>query len=119
MSDKNDAGLAPNEQLFPTGRSKPKKGYAWLVWALAAISFGYAFFHRVAPSVMVSDLMAEFAIGGAMLGTSVQPTRKTQKRINNRCKRGGVKIFIETGFLTSANFCHGNLSYKQIDNKGH
>ena len=43
--------------------------YAWLVWALAAISFGYAFFHRVAPSVMVSDLMAEFAIGGAMLGT--------------------------------------------------
>ena len=43
--------------------------YAWLVWALAAVSFGYAFFHRVAPSVMVSDLMAEFAIGGAMLGT--------------------------------------------------
>ena len=43
--------------------------YAWLVWALAALSFGYAFFHRVAPSVMVSDLMAEFAIGGAMLGT--------------------------------------------------
>ena len=43
--------------------------YAWLVWALAAVSFGYAFFHRVAPPVMVSDLMAEFAIGGAMLGT--------------------------------------------------
>ena len=69
MFDKNDAGLRPNGYLCPTGRSKPKKGYAWLVWALAAISFGYAFFHRVAPSVMVSDLMAEFAIGGAMLGT--------------------------------------------------
>ena len=51
--------------------SRQQKGgaYAWLVWALAALSFGYAFFHRVAPSVMVSDLMAEFAIGGAMLGT--------------------------------------------------
>ena len=69
MFDKNDAGLRPNGHLFQTGRSKPKKGYAWLVWALAAVSFGYAFFHRVAPSVMVSDLMAEFAIGGAMLGT--------------------------------------------------
>lgn len=42
---------------------------AWLVWSLAALAFGYAFFHRVAPSVMVSDLMGEFAIGGAMLGT--------------------------------------------------
>ena len=43
--------------------------YAWFVWSLAAIAFGYAFFHRVTPSVMVSDLMTEFAIGGAMLGT--------------------------------------------------
>ena len=45
------------------------KSYAWLVWGLAAISFGYAFFHRVTPSVMVSDLMAEFAVSGAVLGT--------------------------------------------------
>ena len=44
-------------------------GYAWFIWSLAAMSFGYAFFHRVTPSVMVSDLMTEFAIGGAMLGT--------------------------------------------------
>jgi MFS family permease len=42
---------------------------AWLIWSLAALAFGYAFFHRVAPSVMVSELMGEFAIGGAMLGT--------------------------------------------------
>ena len=55
----------------PTASSVAGTGgaYAWLVWALAAISFGYAFFHRVAPSVMVSDLMVEFTIGGAMLGT--------------------------------------------------
>ena len=45
--------------------------YAWFVWSLAAIAFGYAFFHRVTPSVMVSDLMTEFAIGGAMLGLSL------------------------------------------------
>jgi MFS family permease len=43
--------------------------YAWFIWALAAAAFGYAFFHRVTPSVMVSDLMTDFAIGGAMLGT--------------------------------------------------
>ena len=50
--------------------ARQQKGgfYAALIWSLAAISFGYAFFHRVAPSVMVSDLMTEFAIGGAMLG---------------------------------------------------
>ena len=48
---------------------QPKGGfYAALIWSLAALSFGYAFFHRVAPSVMVTDLMTEFAIGGAMLG---------------------------------------------------
>ena len=45
------------------------RSYAWLVWSLAAISFGYAFFHRVTPSVMVSDLMADFAVSGAVLGT--------------------------------------------------
>ena len=69
MSDKADAALHPVRQPVPPGQSKRAKAYSWLVWALAAISFGYAFFHRVAPSVMVSDLMAEFAIGGAMLGT--------------------------------------------------
>jgi MFS family permease len=41
---------------------------ALVIWGLAAIAFGYAFIHRVAPSVMVQDLMAEFALGGAMLG---------------------------------------------------
>ncbi|MCC2113545.1 MAG: MFS transporter [Hyphomicrobiales bacterium] len=44
-------------------------GRAWFIWSLAALAFGYAFFQRVAPSVMVSDLMREFGIGGALLGT--------------------------------------------------
>lgn len=41
---------------------------AWFVWLLGALSFAYAFFHRVAPSVMVSDLMRDFAVGAAVLG---------------------------------------------------
>ncbi len=41
---------------------------AWLVWGLGALCFTYAFFHRVAPSVMVNDLMRDFAVGGAVLG---------------------------------------------------
>lgn len=41
---------------------------AWCIWSLSAIAFGYAFFQRVAPSVMVSDLMAEFSVGAAVLG---------------------------------------------------
>ena len=41
---------------------------AWLIWALGATSFGFAFFQRVAPSVMISDLMREFAVGAAVLG---------------------------------------------------
>ena len=32
------------------------------------MAFGYAFFQRVTPGVMVSDLMRDFAIGGGMLG---------------------------------------------------
>src|SRR5918996_1205197 len=41
---------------------------AWWGWSLSALCFGYAFFQRVAPSVMVSDLMAEFSVGAAVLG---------------------------------------------------
>lgn len=41
---------------------------AWFIWALGALSFGYAFFQRVAPSVMVQDLMREFSVGAAVLG---------------------------------------------------
>jgi len=47
---------------------RPIHRLAWLVWALGALSFGYAFFQRVAPSVMVEDLMRDFAVTGAVLG---------------------------------------------------
>ena len=43
--------------------------FPWLVWGIGAMLFFYSFFHRVAPSVMVSDLMRAFSMGGAILGT--------------------------------------------------
>lgn len=41
---------------------------AWLIWALGAALFGYGFFHRNAPSVMIDSLMRDFMVGGAILG---------------------------------------------------
>lgn len=39
-----------------------------LAVALACLFFGYGFLLRVSPSVMVSELMREFAVGAAILG---------------------------------------------------
>jgi MFS family permease len=38
-------------------------------WLLAALGFFYAWVLRVSPSVMVEPLMADFQVGGALLGT--------------------------------------------------
>lgn len=40
-----------------------------MAFVLGALFFGYAFTQRVAPSVMTNELMREFAVGGAALGT--------------------------------------------------
>jgi MFS family permease len=40
----------------------------WLFWAIGALFFCFSFFLRVSPSVMVQDLMRDFAVGGAVLG---------------------------------------------------
>jgi len=40
----------------------------WAVWSGGAIFFCYVFFQRMAPSVMVGDIMRDFGIGGAVLG---------------------------------------------------
>ncbi len=40
----------------------------WLVWLPAALVFTYAFFHRVAPSVMIDPLMRDLGVGAAVLG---------------------------------------------------
>ncbi len=40
----------------------------WLIWSLAGLFFAFGFFQRVAPSVMVSDLMRDFGVTATVLG---------------------------------------------------
>ena len=42
---------------------------AWIVWGLVALFYCYGSFQRVAPAVMVPDLMAEFAASATVLGS--------------------------------------------------
>ena len=42
---------------------------AYVGWSLVALGFYYARFQLVIPSVMVNRLIADFAVGGAVLGT--------------------------------------------------
>ncbi len=41
---------------------------AWFAWFLGALFYCYGYFQRVAPSVMVTDLMSDFQVSGAILG---------------------------------------------------
>lgn len=41
---------------------------AWVVWGLVATLYLLGFFQRMAPAVMVDDLMRDFSIGGALMG---------------------------------------------------
>src|SRR5690242_11056926 len=43
-------------------------GRALAAWIVASLFFLYAFVHRVSPSVMVDELMRDFAVGAAVLG---------------------------------------------------
>lgn len=47
------------------GRGRP---WAWVVWILATALFFHGFFQRVAPSIMIDDLMREFSASGFILG---------------------------------------------------
>ncbi len=44
------------------------KALPWIFWSLGASFYCYGFFHRVAPSVMVDRLMADFSVSAAVLG---------------------------------------------------
>ncbi len=51
------------------GESRAAAGLRdWTAWLLASLFFFYAFATRVAPSVMVEELMRDFAVGAAILG---------------------------------------------------
>ncbi len=41
----------------------------WLIWALGAAHYFYAFFQRVTPSVIDQELMRDFAASGSQLGS--------------------------------------------------
>ena len=47
----------------------PPASLAWLTWGLIAALFFAGFFQRVAPAVMVGELMREFTIAATLLGT--------------------------------------------------
>jgi MFS family permease len=50
--------------------SRTEPGWrAWASFALAAGFFGHEFVQRVSPSVVVGELMAEFAVGAAVFGS--------------------------------------------------
>ncbi|MEQ8398048.1 MFS transporter [Thalassobaculum sp.] len=51
-----------------THSAAPRAALLGFGWFLCAVFFLYAFVQRVAPSVMVDDLMRDFAVGGALLG---------------------------------------------------
>ncbi len=42
--------------------------FPWIVWGVGATFFLFGFFARVAPSVMVEELMRDFGVGAAVLG---------------------------------------------------
>ena len=43
--------------------------HSWLIWSCAALFYCYQFLLRVAPSVMTHELMADFQVDAAVLGT--------------------------------------------------
>ncbi|HKJ52514.1 MAG TPA: MFS transporter, partial [Gammaproteobacteria bacterium] len=45
------------------------RSQAIVAFTLGTLFFGYAFVQRVSPSVMTDELMREFAVGGAALGS--------------------------------------------------
>ncbi len=46
----------------------PPAWQAWMIWGLGALFYLSGFYLRVAPAVMTSELMADFAVGAAGLG---------------------------------------------------
>lgn len=60
--------MNPTDNGSATPGTRPARWRPWAVWGVGALFFCYAFFHRVTPSAMFSDIMREFGIGGAVLG---------------------------------------------------
>ena len=52
----------------PSAEDYPPAWQAWMIWGLGALFYLSGFYLRVAPAVMTSELMADFAVGAAGLG---------------------------------------------------
>lgn len=50
-------------------KSYPPQRLAWFIWGLGAAFYLVAFFHRVAPGVITDELMFDFNLGAAGLGS--------------------------------------------------
>ena len=92
---------------------------SWFYWALPAVLFLYGVFQRVAPSVLVSDLMREFVISGATIGNisafyyyayaSVQvPAGLLIDRYGPRCTLGAAALLCAIGTHI---FCSADSSF--------
>jgi sugar phosphate permease len=79
---------------------------AWLVWSVAAGFYGYGFFQRVAPSVIVDDLMLAFALDATLLGTLSAVYFYTyaalQVPLGVAVDRYGPRLVLTTGALVAA-----------------
>lgn len=51
----------------PETRQRERLG--WIAWSIAALFYGYGFFQRVAPGVLVGDLMRDLGLDGTRVGT--------------------------------------------------
>src|SRR5712691_1804608 len=51
-----------------TALALPQTWRGMLAWSLGAAFYFYAFVHRVSPSIMVDELMRDFAAGGGAVG---------------------------------------------------
>ncbi|MFZ3042108.1 MAG: MFS transporter, partial [Thiobacillus sp.] len=52
----------------PPSSRLPPVSLAWLTWGLLASLYFVGYFQRVAPAVMVDELMRDFSITATMLG---------------------------------------------------
>ncbi len=103
-SGMSQTSAAKTSSLSPTASTGGV--VAFVIWSLSALAFGYAFFQRVAPSVMVPDLMAEFAVSGAVLGQLsalyFYPYAAMQLPIGALLDRYGARIMLSLALLAAA-----------------
>ncbi|WP_337659816.1 MFS transporter [Anderseniella sp. Alg231-50] len=90
----------------PQAASPASLALALSIWSLSALAFGYAFFQRVAPSVMIPDLMAEFAVTGAVMGQLsalyFYPYAAMQLPIGALLDRYGARLMLTIALLLAA-----------------